>query len=87
MQSGDGSALHTALLASGLQRADVVRLITQCLQDMGYARAADVLEQDSGVKCLSEPISRFRKAILRGDWCDRKLRAPANARTRAHSLA
>lgn len=71
MQSGDGSALRTALLESGFRRADVVRIVTQCLHGMGYARAADVLEQDSGVKCLSEPIFRFREAILCGDWCDR----------------
>jgi hypothetical protein len=74
MQSDDGSALRSALLASGFRRGDVVRLITQCLHDMGYARAADVLQQDSGVTCLSEPIFRFREAILRGDWCGRTAR-------------
>ena len=64
----DGQSPHGARLASGFRRADVARLVAQCLLDMGYSQAANVLEQEAGVKCLSEPVSRFREAVLRGDW-------------------
>jgi len=47
----------------------MTRLVTQCLHGMGYTQAAGVLERESGVECLSEPVLRFRESLLRGDWC------------------
>ena len=53
---------------SGFRRVDVVRLMTQCLSTLGYAQAAEVLQKESGVVLLAEPISRFRAAVLAGEW-------------------
>ena len=56
------------ILPSGFRRADVVRLMTQCLQDMGYANTAETLQKESGIELLSESIARFRQGILDGSW-------------------
>ncbi|EOD11386.1 hypothetical protein EMIHUDRAFT_452457 [Emiliania huxleyi CCMP1516] len=65
-ESSNGSP--TELLASGFRRADVVRLVTQCLHSLGYERAASELVNESGVQCWPEPVSRFRAALLHGEW-------------------
>ena len=52
--------------AAGFKRSDVVRLVTQCLQGLGYHSAASKLEQDSGILLLAEPVQRFRQGILEG---------------------
>ena len=54
--------------AAGFKRSDVVRLVTQCLQGLGYHSAASKLEQDSGILLLAEPVQRFRQGILEGQW-------------------
>jgi hypothetical protein len=56
------------VMPSGFRRVDLVRLITQCLSTLGYAQTAEMLEKESGVRLLSEPIERFRAAVLAGDW-------------------
>ena len=105
-ESSNGSPAE--LLASGFRRADVVRLVTQCLHSLGYEaqsmlprpsiaaactctctcahvhahacttpplpspiapqRAASELVDESGVQCWPEPVSRFRAALLHGEW-------------------
>ena len=74
----NGSAQNggPALLSSGFRRAEVVRLMQQCLEDLGYSRTAQVLEKDSGIKCLSKPVFRFREAVLGGDWWANTPRRP-----------
>ena len=52
----------------GFMRADLVRLIMQCLGSLGYEHAAEVLQKDSGIELLSEPVARFQDCILRGEW-------------------
>ena len=52
----------------GFRRADLVRLMTQCLTTLGYSQAASTLQQESGIQLLSEPISRFRDAVVKGEW-------------------
>ena len=56
------------VMPSGFRRTDLVRLMTQCLTTLGYSQAAQLLEQESGILLLSEPIERFRAAVLAGDW-------------------
>ena len=51
-------------LAAGFRRSDCVRLITQCLQGLGYNGAASRLEEDSGILLLAQPVSRFRQGVL-----------------------
>ena len=55
-------------LAAGFRRSDVVRLVTQCLNGLGYEAAAAKLESESGIALLAEPVSRFRQDILEGQW-------------------
>ncbi|KAI8855164.1 WD40-repeat-containing domain protein [Chytridium lagenaria] len=47
---------------------EVVRLITQALNDLGYKNAASTLEKDSGITLESESVGRFRQALLGGEW-------------------
>ena len=60
--------MSDVVMPSGFRRVDLVRLITQCLSTLGYANAAQVLQQDSGVLLLAEPIVRFQGAVLNGEW-------------------
>mmetsp|Transcript_9667 Transcript_9667/g.29439 ORF Transcript_9667/g.29439 Transcript_9667/m.29439 type:complete len:347 (-) Transcript_9667:1846-2886(-) len=62
------SAMAPPLLPSGLRAADVVRLMAQCIHEMGYTEVAQSLEEHAGVKALAEPVAAFRHAILNGDW-------------------
>lgn len=56
------------ILPSGFRRDDLVRLLTQCIHGLGYHRAAESLEHDSGIRLLSAPMVSFRSGILEGDW-------------------
>ena len=55
-------------LAASFPREDLVRLLTQCIHSLGYEKAADALEQESGIPLRSETITRFRAGILEGRW-------------------
>ena len=57
-------------LAAGFRRSDCVRLMTQCLQGLGYNGAASRLEEESGILLLAQPVSRFRQGVLEGQWKD-----------------
>uniref|UniRef100_A0A7S0INT6 CTLH domain-containing protein n=1 Tax=Calcidiscus leptoporus TaxID=127549 RepID=A0A7S0INT6_9EUKA len=56
------------LLPSGFRRSDVVRLMCQCLNDLGYLRAARALEEESGFAVLSDSMASLRAGILVGEW-------------------
>lgn len=56
------------VLPSGFRRTELVRLLAQCLSTLGYEKAMAALEQESGIRLLSEPMARFRAALLAGDW-------------------
>ncbi len=58
------------LQPSGLLRADLVRLITQALHELGYPSVARNLEDISGVELLSSEIKKLRAGILAGEWSD-----------------
>ena len=64
----NGSVHSDERLAAGFRRSDCVRLITQCLQGLGYNGAASRLEEDSGILLLAQPVSRFRQGVLEGQW-------------------
>ncbi|KAI8393918.1 WD40-repeat-containing domain protein [Radiomyces spectabilis] len=51
-----------------VRKGELVRLILQSLQDLGYRDAADQLQRDSGVSLESETVGQFRQAVLNGDW-------------------
>eukprot|EP00325_Prymnesiales_sp_UTEX-LB-985_P018767 CAMPEP_0174757914 /NCGR_PEP_ID=MMETSP1094-20130205/107499_1 /TAXON_ID=156173 /ORGANISM="Chrysochromulina brevifilum, Strain UTEX LB 985" /LENGTH=556 /DNA_ID=CAMNT_0015963833 /DNA_START=42 /DNA_END=1712 /DNA_ORIENTATION=+ len=66
--SGPSGEQQSEILPSGFRRIDLVRLLTQCLSTLGYDRSVAALEQESGIRLLSEPMARFRSAVLSGDW-------------------
>ena len=66
--SSNGHHADEPILPSGFRRADVVRLLVQCMGGLGYARAAAALEEDAGVPLLSEAVGDFRAGVLAGEW-------------------
>ena len=42
--------------------------MTQCMHSLGYIQAANLLEEESGVKLLSGPVTKFRDGVLAGEW-------------------
>ncbi|KAL1918269.1 uncharacterized protein VTP21DRAFT_2929 [Calcarisporiella thermophila] len=52
------------------QPQELVRLIVQALQDLGYNESASVLEQESGYMLESTEVARFRSAVMAGDWSE-----------------
>lgn len=52
----------------GHDREEVTRLLIQALSDLGYGNAASSLSQESGFELESEPVAKFRTAVLQGEW-------------------
>lgn len=58
------------LITPNLDRRALVRVILQALEENGYSRAAEALQEESGIQFESVPVQRFREAILEGDYDD-----------------
>ncbi|KAF8819462.1 WD domain, G-beta repeat-containing protein [Cardiosporidium cionae] len=54
----------------GLPRRELILLILQCLDGLGYKQTSRMLESESGVPLELPPITHLRQAILTGDWLD-----------------
>lgn len=52
----------------GHDRNEVTRIIMQTIHDLGYRNISKLLEQESGLHYEAPVVSRFRKAVLNGDW-------------------
>ena len=52
----------------GFERRDLVRVVSKFLDDMGYRKAAQELENESGIKCESSHVSDILNAIVQGEW-------------------
>lgn len=52
----------------GHDREEVTRILIQALTDLGYDNAASSLSQESGYNLESPAVSKFRNAVLQGDW-------------------
>jgi hypothetical protein len=52
----------------GHDREEVTRILIQALVDLGYHKAATLLEEESEYTLESPRVSDFRRAILRGEW-------------------
>ncbi|ORX79866.1 WD40 repeat-like protein [Basidiobolus meristosporus CBS 931.73] len=50
------------------QKEEVVRIILQALVDLGYGRSAKLLQEESGFSFESLQVTRFRQAIMEGNW-------------------
>ena len=55
-------------MVSKSQESQMIRLMIQCLSDLGLNKTAQTLENESQVKLESSQVSAFRSAILDGDW-------------------
>ncbi|KAI5854194.1 WD40-repeat-containing domain protein [Tricharina praecox] len=66
-----GMACRAAPMRSdyfGHDREEVTRILIQALGDLGYAKAAITLEDESEYTLESPYVSSFRHAVLKGDW-------------------
>ncbi|KAI8897965.1 hypothetical protein BC833DRAFT_591741 [Globomyces pollinis-pini] len=50
------------------RNTDVVRLILQSLNDLGYSDVAKKLEIESGLVLESKQMISFRNYLINGDW-------------------
>jgi hypothetical protein len=51
-----------------IKEEELVRILIQSLKDMGYYRAAKVLEEESEYILESSMVTQFRRGVLQGDW-------------------
>lgn len=54
----------------GLNRTELVRIIVQAMDSLGYSQSARSLEQEAGVEAMSPQMRRLRDCILNGRWDD-----------------
>ncbi|KAK4193105.1 WD40-repeat-containing domain protein, partial [Podospora australis] len=52
----------------GHSREEVTRILIQALHELDYKEAADIVRQRSGLEVETEEVSRFRQAVLNGEW-------------------
>ncbi|KAF9362637.1 hypothetical protein BGX34_005779 [Mortierella sp. NVP85] len=57
-----------SITPSGFNRHELVRLMVQSLQSLGYKKAAQELETESGYQLESPAVTRFRDCVLNGNW-------------------
>ncbi|KAH7435126.1 hypothetical protein KP509_06G051000 [Ceratopteris richardii] len=53
-----------------IRRSELVRVIIQALQSLGYKKTASLLETESGIPLQSQLVTNFRQQILDGQWDD-----------------
>ncbi|KAI8584715.1 hypothetical protein K450DRAFT_217654 [Umbelopsis ramanniana AG] len=51
-----------------VKKHELVRLMVQSLQDLGYSTSATTLEKESGFLLESSTVIQFRQGVLQGDW-------------------
>lgn len=51
-----------------IRRQDLVRVLLQSLDDLGYSKTRKILEEESGCRAESEVVSAFASLILKGEW-------------------
>jgi WD repeat-containing protein 26 len=56
------------LTATGLDKNELVRLVVQTIDELGFSASARALESESGVLALSPVMRRLRECVLAGDW-------------------
>jgi len=54
--------------ASLIDRTELVRLLAQCLQDLGHGGVAASLEAESGTRAEPPAAARVRAAVAAGAW-------------------
>jgi WD40 repeat protein len=56
------------LLDGAIPRRDFVRLLIDSLQQLGYRKASKVLEEESGIALEKPIVTKFKEAVMNGDW-------------------
>ncbi|KAF7729776.1 hypothetical protein EC973_003855 [Apophysomyces ossiformis] len=51
-----------------VRKDELVRVLVQSLQNLGYRDAAEILEHESGITMEPETVVQFRQAVLQGAW-------------------
>lgn len=63
-------SMSDELTERGLDRHELVRIIVQAVDALGYTKSARTLEEEAGVEAMSLPIRRLRECVLQGKWHD-----------------
>ncbi|KAI7824683.1 WD40-repeat-containing domain protein [Gamsiella multidivaricata] len=58
----------SVITPSGFSRHELVRLMVQSLQSLGYKKSAQELEAESGFQLESPTVTRFRECVFKGNW-------------------
>ncbi|KAJ1919072.1 bleomycin hydrolase [Mycoemilia scoparia] len=66
----DNQCPRIPLRSGKFNEEEVVRLMLQQLQDMGYTDALATLQNESGYQLEQSHISAFRRNVLNGQWSD-----------------
>eukprot|EP01016_Furgasonia_blochmanni_P001966 TRINITY_DN1077_c0_g1_i7.p1 TRINITY_DN1077_c0_g1~~TRINITY_DN1077_c0_g1_i7.p1 ORF type:complete len:683 (+),score=130.07 TRINITY_DN1077_c0_g1_i7:1-2049(+) len=65
----DLTAIQNAeILKDERRKKEMVRIMIQTPESMGYGGAASKLMEESGISVENEHLTNFRSAILRGEW-------------------
>ncbi|KAJ3712293.1 WD40 repeat-like protein [Lentinula raphanica] len=59
---------NTLYEGSNVDREEFIRLMLQCLRDVGYIESAATLEAESGYSMEERDVTTFREHILNGRW-------------------
>lgn len=51
-----------------IRKVELIRLLEQSLQNLGFADIAKRLEKESHIQCQSENVNKLRESILEGRW-------------------
>lgn len=54
--------------AMDFDRGELVRLIAQCMTEMGFSSSAQHLQDEAGISLQPQSITQFRSLILAGSW-------------------
>lgn len=58
----------TSLTPLGLNRQELVRLLVQSMDSLGYSQSARSLEKEAGVQSMTSDMRTLRDCILNGHW-------------------
>ena len=69
--AGDSAADYLPL-SKGVcvRKSELVRVMMQTLNELGYSKSVAALEDECGLKLHSDEVLRFREGLLRGQWAE-----------------
>lgn len=62
------SARETSNMWRGFDKSDVLRLILQTIDEMGYREVVELLERASGVQLFQPDVRMLQQSVLGGKW-------------------